>query len=616
MPVISVEKNLLFKTLEVPADFTEKQFDELCFEFGIELDEVLEEEGKEIYKIDLPANRYDLLCLEGLTRALRVFENKEPAPTFTVIKPSADVLAKTELVVKKETSQIRKFVVAAILRDITFDESSYQSFIDLQEHLHRNICRQRTLVSVGTHDLDTIEGPFTYEALPPEEICFKHLFADKEMKGKEMLDWFRTAPEGKHIKPYTDIIYDSPVYPVVKDKNKTVMSLPPIINGSHSKMSVNTKNVFIEATATDLTKAKIVLNTICAMFSRYCAKPETVEAVNVRYEATGEQSLFPDMSTREASADIKEMCSTIGVDIEPEKIVKLCDKMQLGPARLDGKGGVIVTVPVTRSDILHAVDIIEDVAIAYGYNNIPRTIPVSHAPGRELPINQLSDMMRLELGRQGYTELMSLGLCSHDENFAYLNREDDGKSAVKLSNPKTIEFQVVRTSLIPGTLKTLAENRSMKISEGIRLFEVTDVVLMNGEMDKDEADIGCRNERHLVVLYAGPTAGVEIIHGMVDRIMQSLAVVPSPDYCVEASETAGVKRLVANEAEFGQYLVEPEDNPTFFRDMSACLKVKKRGSSEYVKVGSFGALHPSVLSNFKLSFPASIFEMNLEFFKN
>jgi len=441
------------------------------------------------------------------------------------------------------------------------------------------------------------------------------LFADKEMKGKEMLDWFRTAPEGKHIKPYTNIIYDSPVYPVVMDSNRTVMSLPPIINGAHSKMSVATKNVFIEATATDLTKAKIVLNTICAMFARYCAEPETIEAVNVRYEETGEQSFYPDMSTREASANIGELCSTIGVQIPPENIATLCEKMQLGPAKLDNKGNVLVTVPVTRSDILHAVDIIEDVAIAYGYNNIPRTIPVSHYPGRELPINQLSDMMRMELGRQGYTELMSLGLCSHDENFAYLNKDDDGNTAVTLANPKTIEFQVIRTSLIPGTLKTLAENRSMKISEGIRLFEVSDVVLMNGPMDADQADIGCKNERHLVVLYAGPTAGVEITHGMVDRIMQALAVVPNPAYCPEAAAAPGVERLLTNNAHFGEYVVEPQENSTFFPGMSAVLKVKKNGESEFKEIGYFGALHPSVLSNFKLSFPASIFEMNLEFFK-
>lgn len=77
--------------------FTDKEFDELCFEFGIELDEVVTEvrmkrkqEGNEerevvVYKIDVPANRQDLLCLEGIARALRIFMEKEEVPVVFVV---------------------------------------------------------------------------------------------------------------------------------------------------------------------------------------------------------------------------------------------------------------------------------------------------------------------------------------------------------------------------------------------------------------------------------------------------------------------------------------------------------------------------------------------------
>jgi phenylalanyl-tRNA synthetase beta chain len=74
---------------------------------------------------------------------------------------------------------------------------------------------------------------------------------------KELLDVYNTEPALKHLKPYTSIIYDSPVYPVVLDAKGTVMSLPPVINGYHSRISVETKNVFIECTATDRTKVKL-----------------------------------------------------------------------------------------------------------------------------------------------------------------------------------------------------------------------------------------------------------------------------------------------------------------------------------------------------------------------
>ena len=93
------------------------------------------------------------------------------------------------------------------------------------------------------------------------------------------------AKEGEkglyHLKNYVDIIRSSPVYPVIYDSKRRVLSLPPIINGNHSKISEATRNVFIECTATDLTKARITLGVICAAFAKYCARPYEVEVVNV-----------------------------------------------------------------------------------------------------------------------------------------------------------------------------------------------------------------------------------------------------------------------------------------------------------------------------------------------
>eukprot|EP00954_Amorphochlora_amoebiformis_P024079 1364065-Amorphochlora_amoeboformis.AAC.2 len=99
-----------------------------------------------IYKIEIPANRYDLLCIEGLASALRIFLGKDKRTDFKITTPSDDKILK--MTVKKETNQIRPFVVCAVLRDIKFDQARYESFIDLQDKLHTNICRQRTLVAI------------------------------------------------------------------------------------------------------------------------------------------------------------------------------------------------------------------------------------------------------------------------------------------------------------------------------------------------------------------------------------------------------------------------------------------------------------------------------------
>lgn len=125
----------------------------------------------------------------------------------------------------------------------------------------------------------------------------------------------------------------------------------------------------------------------------------------------------------------------------------------------------------------------EDVAVAYGFNKLPRSSPNKSATvGKALPINKLADIVRLESVLAGWVEVMPLILCSHDENFAWLNREDDGKTAVKLANPKSTEYQVVRTSLLPGLLKTIRENKSVKLP--LKIIETSDIVLKDESLER------------------------------------------------------------------------------------------------------------------------------------
>lgn len=141
-----------------------------------------------IYKIDIPANRYDLLSLEGLVTGLLVFQGKIQPPIYKALKPSEGSMQK--LIVKPDTAKIRPYVVAAILRNLYFTQDSYNSFIDLQDKLHQNICRKRSLVAIGTHDLDSVEGPFYYDAKPPTDIKFIPLNQTKEYNAAEIMDLY------------------------------------------------------------------------------------------------------------------------------------------------------------------------------------------------------------------------------------------------------------------------------------------------------------------------------------------------------------------------------------------------------------------------------------------
>ncbi|KAL0078849.1 DNA-binding transcription regulator [Phycomyces blakesleeanus] len=599
MPTVNVDKQALFKALE--RDYTSEEFNELCFRFGIELEEdtsekeMAERGGKNasglsdrpLLKIDIPANRYDLLCQEGLARALRIFEGKQKGPEYKLVKPANGKLER--LIVKPETAQIRPYVVAAILRDVAFTQENYNSFIDLQDKLHNNICRKRSLASMGTHDLDTIKGPFTYEALPHKDIKFIPLNKNVVMDGDQLMEHYTND---KHLGKFLDIIRESPVYPVVFDANRVVCSLPPIINSEHSKIKLSTKNVFIEITATDEHKANIVLSTLVAMFSEYCAKPFTVEPVEIVYP-DNTVKVTPLIDRRLATAKIDYINSCTDLSLSSDEICALLGKMSL-EASLNpkDKNELLVQVPPTRWDILHACDIMEDVAISYGYDNLTKRMPSVNTVASALPVNKLSDHARRELALSGFTEVAPLILCSHDENFKFLNRVDDNTEAIKLANPKTIEYQVVRTSLLPGILKTLNSNKKLPLP--IKLFEVSDVGF------KDETkERRARNERRVCATYTSKASGFEVIHGLLNRLMEMF-----------------MTSLISKSSTKLGYWIEESENPTYFPGRSADIHLRyvdsETNERKEIVVGSFGVLHPTVLSNFDLTHPTTALEFNLE----
>ncbi|XP_017036375.1 phenylalanine--tRNA ligase beta subunit [Drosophila kikkawai] len=587
MPTIGVKRDLLFEALG--KSYTDDEFQDLCFAFGLELDEVTTEKQmltKEqgdvaatadaseeiIYRIDIPANRYDLLCLEGLVTGLLVFQGKLKPPKFEFVEPAKRQVLKID----PSTAKIRPHAVAAVLRNVTFTKASYNSFIDLQDKLHQNIARKRTLVAIGTHDLDTIQGPFSYEALAPEQIKFVPLNQKQEMNGSQLMDFYSTHAQ---LKQYLPIIRDSPVYPVIYDANRVVLSLPPIINGDHSKISLQTKNVFIECTATDLTKAKVVLDTIVCLFSEHCAQKFTVEPCDV-VQPDGSVVSYPELAVREERISVKRANAYIGIEEPAAKLADMLTRMYL-EARVDGGDSLVVKIPPTRHDVIHACDIYEDVAIAYGYNNIKKSLPAFMQIAKQFPLNKLTEQLREQVAQAGFTEALTFTLCSRDDIARKLNKPIEAIPAVHIGNPKTLEFQVVRTTLLPGLLKTIVANRKMPLP--LKLFEISDVVIAD-----ESTEVGARNERRVCAVNCNKTAGFEVVHGLLDRVMQLLSV---------PWKTGSVTK--------GYYLQAAED-PSYFP--GRCANVMY----DNVAIGKIGVLHPTVLQAFELTTPCSVVEFTIE----
>eukprot|EP00052_Salpingoeca_macrocollata_P035313 m.14262 g.14262 ORF g.14262 m.14262 type:complete len:606 (+) comp7821_c0_seq1:917-2734(+) len=602
MPKVDIKRDLLFKLLG--RSFTQAEFEDLCFEFGLELDDVLTEkialqreqgdkavEAKEaeglseevIYKLDIPANRYDLLCIEGVVRGLKIFKKEVQSPHYSL----SDCKQRQKMFIKPDTKRVRPHAVAAVLRNIVFTKERYDSFIDLQDKLHANICRKRTLVAIGTHDLDTIQGPFTYDAQRPEDISFKPLRAPDMTKEYRADELMKAYEEDAQLKHFLHIIKDKEVYPVIRDKNGVVLSLPPIINGHHSRLTLNTRNVFIECTATDLTKAKTVLNILVCMFSEYCAEPFVVEPVDV-VTPEGVTNVYPEFGYRTEKVQSELICRRMGLPPTPAaSLADMLTRMQL-TASVDPDGQtLLVEVPPTRPDVIHQCDIWEDCAIAYGYNNIKWTQPKVHTVGKQLPVNKLTDQLRAVVAQAGYDEALTFALCRHDDNYASMRRTDTGDTTVVISNPATAEFQVARSNLVSGLLRTLFYNVGGRLALPVKIFEISDVVVKDSS-----CDTGARNNRRLAAAICNTAPDFEAIQGLLDYVMKMLGV---------------QSNLTAKPGHPEVYELRASQDPAFFGELGAA-DIFYKGQ----RVGVLGVVHPEVLANYELKAPCSALELDIE----
>ena len=585
MPTISIKQDY-FSQL-VGRIFELKEFEDLCFDFGLEAEEDTEHKG--YIKVELPANRYDLFCTEGLALALRDFlsggsnpQNNQIGRVYTADPP------RLHIDVDPSVKGVRPFVVAGIVRDTRFTPDTYESFIDFQDKLHHNLGRKRTLVSIGTHDLDKVKGPFRYVARPREDFSFVPLGKKEAFTGAELLKLYESD---FHLRNYLPILEGSPVVPLVLDAEGRVLSMPPIINSEFSKISLDTRNLFIEITAVDKTKALMALNAVLACFAQFASDRFRFERVEVREEGVSFSSpLVPLTTTLTCQKAYLER--TVGVLLEDHQVVEHLRRMG---HRGTVEGGVLeVQVPFFRNDVMHPCDIAEDLAISVGYNNVPFAQPDVVCSGGQVPLNKLTELTRHEMANAGYTECFTFALCSVEEVTTRLLKKADPRM-VEIANVKTLDFQVGRTTLLTGLLKSLAANKSAELP--LRLFEISDVVLLApdapptppapplaiGHYFQSQESVGAVNQRRICLAHSdSSTSGLDLVHGSLDLLFTKL---------------------------FGDklaYELRDSNEPFLFQKLQAAIFV--RGE----RVGEMGVVHPEVLRQYKWPYPVSAMELDFE----
>jgi len=524
---------------------------------GLDLEDINKED--QILKVEYNPNRPDYSSPEGIARTLKgYYETELGAPTFD--------LERSEIVVTVDPSvkKVRPYIVCGIVRNIDLDEEQVATLMKIQEHLHWAVGRDRKKVAIGVHDLDKVKPPYRYTAVKPDSVSFIPLHGDGyAMNLEEIL-----LLHDKGIE-YAKILEGKEVYPIIFDSNDEVLSFPPIINGILTTVTDETKNLFLDLTGTDLNAVNLALNILSTTLSDMGAKIETVE---VKYEG-GEDLITPNLDLNEWEIEIDYVNSYLGLHLTKDEMIKCFQKVRLDAKESKKQGYLDVLIPAFRGDIMHSVDLTEEVAIGYGYFNIPKSIREG-CIGMYHPIQTFSNKTRTIMIGAGYLEVLNFILTSSEKHYDFMRQEYDESEVIQIANPVSKEYNTTRTSILPNLLETIRFNRSEE--KPIRIFEVGDVVLLS-----KEEETGAKREVHLSAASYHEEADFTEIRSTLDFIMMALG-------------------------KSNEYEIKAENNASYLNGRYGDIYLKN------VKIGEIGEIHPEVLLNFKLEFPMAALELNLQ----
>ncbi|SBT71146.1 phenylalanine--tRNA ligase beta subunit, putative [Plasmodium malariae] len=609
MPTISVFEEDLIEKLE--ERLSDEKLQDICFDFGLEVDDIEYKNKKKIYKIEVPANRYDLVCVEGLCRALKSFIGKFDNIKYDILMNSHECCIKEKhyINVKESVDERRSYVVSCVLKNIKMTENVYNNIIELQEKLHHNIGKKRTVLAIGIHDYDKIKFPVEYKFEEKSKINFIPLNETKNLNGSNLMEFYE---HNTNLKPYLKIIKNFEKYPLIVDANNQILSLPPIINCEYTKITLNTKNLFVECTATDKHKAEIALNIICSMLSEYCTPKYSIYSFLVLYDQNhkiekGNSYLYPEFKNKVVTCEIDYVRKLSGIpNITVEDVEKVLKKMMI-PIKIIDNCTFTAHVPFYRSDIMHSCDIVEDIAIGYGYGNI-KSCEVEFS--KKHLLNTCSDLFRNALIECAYTEVMTNALLSKRENYncmlrkykdykdVQINLEEYNPLAppVQIMNSKTSEYEIIRTSLIVNLLKFVASNKHRELP--LRFFEIGDVSYTT----YNKTDTNAVNKRHLSVIFADKfCSGLEEIHGVLETVLKEFQLFNDYKIDEKKKENISLRSDVF-------YKLLPKEDSSFLSERVVDIVLFPHN----LKFGVLGIIHPEVLGNFSIDIPVSAVEINIE----
>ena len=531
----------------------------------------------DVVRIDLLPVRPDMLDPGGLARAVRHYLGRATEPAaYPCASPRLSVTV--EPAMADRGGAYRPFIACAVVRGLRFDAELIPVVMKLQENLHWAMGRDRKLASIGIYDLATVEGEtLRYRPVGPDEIRFVPLMCDpsdpdSSMTPRQVLE---RHPKGV---AYADLLSGRPSYPLLEDARGGVLSMPPIINSEATRVRAGTADVLVDVTGLSERLVHRTL-TVTATSLLELVPGARLEAVEVRYadRVVVGPLLEPDLVPFDPAAAGRLLGVGLGA-IEAESLLR---RMGHGVRAGERAGTLLVEVPAYRNDVMHEVDLVEDVAMARGYDSIEPTLVRSLTVGEPRPIEELSSLARRALAGLGLLEMVTLPLTSEEAAFDALGlprRED----FVSIANPASVDQTMLRESLLPGLLEALRANIRRELPH--RIFEVGDVSGLD-----PAAETGARERRHVAIGLAGSRVGLAEARSTAEALLRELG----RELVVRAEDRLEPGLWIAGRA--------------------TALRV--RAGLEEPRLGVMGEVHPAVIERFGLRAPVALVELDLELLK-
>jgi len=513
-----------------------------------------EEVGQDYVKIEYNPNRVDFCSYSGVARAFQGLMGwKTGMPNFKVKQGNI------VLTVDKSVADVRPYVVSAVVRGLNIDYEAIRELMEMQEALHWMIGRDRKKASIGVHNLDAVEPPFSYVTCAPDEIRFVPLDKTVEMTPQEVLE--------KHEKgmAYKSEVDFASRYPLIVDGKGHVLSFPPIINGELTRVVEDTKNLFIDVTGTELNAISRSLNVLVTALADMGGAVETV-----RVEYSDQVLVTPDLTPQKMKLHVDFSNERLGLNFSEAQTIEALQKSRLD-AKVAEKGVLDVTVPAYRTDILHEIDLVEEVAVGYGVFRLEPSKPASVTTGKPHKVSEVTSSVRQIMVGLGFTEALNFVLTNEVDHYQKMLQAPE--NLVTLANPVSTDYSIIRNDLLPSLMKNLAVSKHHVFPQ--RMFEVSDVITFD-----DDSETYTERRIHVAAVSSHPTANFTEIKSILESLLMNLG--------------------------FTDWTVRETENPSFLAGRAATI------SLDDMELGVVGEIHPEVLNNFELENPTGAFEIDLQ----